>query len=785
MKLLPSLLALAAPAHAILPTAIVEINNIQLLASQASFGIPPLSYENRHSATWTVALPPSDDELLCNDSSNNNRAMQQSGQGVVMLAPRGTCSFQRKALNAQKSGASALIIYGTLSSRYGYNSTMNSMEWPADKYDYDCHLGSASIPSSEYMSKFDFGSGYNPQNDVYLSGRHEENLCLKYADSEDMDGSCVSNKCLLTGQNTTEGSITNYQACCAWDLHVWLFSDSTMKDEELVSIPAVYITMEEADVLLDMVRGAADVGNVVTLSVYERYVPKYNFSAVLIWAFGVFVAWIASYISSGEYRRVWKRIKMQRSLEGANISNDDGGGNVSGNVGRSPGRTSSSVMSSEERGVYRAPVEQQEQTTRIVSRHASSGTSEDPDSVELTAQHALGFIVMASTSLLVLFFFKIYNVVKIVYAFGCSGALVQIVIHPGLWWLFAKLKWEKPLQYVDWLTEEKVNRAAANGGWKGQAMVCLWEFTGPIAPVDLVAVAISYGIGAVWLYVAFSIPHPDTIAFYWIMQDIFGTCMCILFLSTIKLNSIKVAAILLIVAFFYDIFFVFVTPLLTKHGESIMVNVATTGGPPKADPSWCEKYPHDADCKGGDPLPMLFAIPRIGDYQGGCSMLGLGDIVLPGLLLSFASRYDEAKRLIGVIGGGSGRMRSNACPDVPEHKSTNPLCMICCCCRHGYFGPIMVAYAIGLAMANAAVYIMQMGQPALLYLVPCCLGTMVYIGHKSGELNELWEGPRVIRASDRLLYGEPAVESGEEERERSSANENELAISNESESELT
>jgi signal peptide peptidase-like protein 2B len=261
--------------------------------------------------------------------------------------------------------------------------------------------------------------------------------------------------------------------------------------------------------------------------------------------------------------------------------------------------------------------------------------------------------------------------------------------------------------------------------------------------------------------------------------------MCILFLSTIKLNSIKVASILLVVAFFYDIFFVFVTPLLTKHGESIMVNVATTGGPPKADPSWCEKYPFDADCKGGDPLPMLFAIPRIGDYQGGCSMLGLGDIVLPGLLLSFASRYDEAKRLIGVIGGGSGNMRSNACPDVPENKSTNPLCFLCCCCRRGYFGPVMVAYAIGLAMANAAVYIMQMGQPALLYLVPCCLGTMVYIGHKSGELNELWEGPRVIRAADRLLYGEPQVETGDDEGERTGVNESEAPMTNESEAELT
>lgn len=48
---------------------------------------------------------------------------------------------------------------------------------------------------------------------------------------------------------------------------------------------------------------------------------------------------------------------------------------------------------------------------------------------------------------------------------------------------------------------------------------------------------------------------------------------------------------------------------------------------------------------------------------------------------------------------------------------------------------------------------MEMGQPALLYLVPCCLGTMVYIGHRAGELKDLWEGPRVIRSVDALMYG--------------------------------
>eukprot|EP00978_Attheya_sp_CCMP212_P035469 scaffold154559_cov46-Attheya_sp.AAC.1 len=52
------------------------------------------------------------------------------------------------------------------------------------------------------------------------------------------------------------------------------------------------------------------------------------------------------------------------------------------------------------------------------------------------------------------------------------------------------------------------------------------------------------------------------------------------------------------------------------------------------------------DYLGGDPLPMLFTIAHIGDYQGGASLLGLGDIVLPGLLLSFWACSDAAKSLV-------------------------------------------------------------------------------------------------------------------------------------------
>ena len=57
---------------------------------------------------------------------------------------------------------------------------------------------------------------------------------------------------------------------------------------------------------------------------------------------------------------------------------------------------------------------------------------------------------------------------------------------------------------------------------------------------------------------------------------------------------------------------------------------------------------------------------------------------------------------------------------------------------------------------------MNMGQPALLYLVPCCLGTMAYLGWRRGELRDLWDGPRAIRIADAIAFGEPYPEEDEE-----------------------
>lgn len=63
----------------------------------------------------------------------------------------------------------------------------------------------------------------------------------------------------------------------------------------------------------------------------------------------------------------------------------------------------------------------------------------------------------------------------------------------------------------------------------------------------------------------------------------------------------------------------------------------------------------------------------------------------------------------------------------------------------------MIAYAIGLMLAYLAVALTKRGQPALVYLVPACLGTILFLGWKRRELSELWSGPKVMRKADRMV----------------------------------
>ncbi|KAA8520640.1 hypothetical protein F0562_014896 [Nyssa sinensis] len=176
------------------------------------------------------------------------------------------------------------------------------------------------------------------------------------------------------------------------------------------------------------------------------------------------------------------------------------------------------------------------------------------------------------------------------------------------------------------------------------------------------------------------------VSFAWIGQDILGIALIITVLQIIRVPNLKVGTVLLGCAFLYDIFWVFVSKWWFH--ESVMIVVAR------------------GDRSGEDGIPMLLKIPRMFDPWGGYSIIGFGDIILPGLLVAFSLRYDWLSK-----------------------KNL----------RAGYFLWAMIAYGLGLLITYLALNLMDgHGQPALLYIVPFTLGTFLTLGKKRGDLKNLW-----------------------------------------------
>lgn len=704
-----------------------------LLLSQAYYGpSPPIQNNNSdddsNNSNKRLVSPPDDNYFLCKEPGDAmiDREVLESTKGAWMLVPRGSCTYEYKTWTAQTIyEASGVIVYNTLESRYSFNGTDSSILWPMEYHDYDCTNARAEIPSnnlaffsspSEANSKSQNGPYDFRTNDPLLSGDTFDNLC-KLHDANDLRN-CPSKRCLVAHDYDTTTSDTT-TVCCAWDIRLNPYPDVDLENNVTVTIPTLFATMEQGDIFREAM---AESSSSLTIGVYSRWRPAYNVSAVLIVLLGAAVAAFASFRSADDYHygafKLWKKASRDKSR------NAKGSGNSGGR--------------------------QSERQDTLVPRNNNPLSDE---SLELEPIHALMFLLMSSISLFVLFFFKIYNVAKVMYAFGCSNSFIQIIVYPLLSRLLCSRFFVSSRMGKHCFRERIVYRS---------------EEFGDITNWHVLAGVIGYSVGMVWLYMALCIPQAgEKYAFYWIAQDVLGTCMCVTFLGIIQLNSIQVASVLLIVAFFYDIFFVFITPYIFK-GRSVMIEVATSGGPPKADALWCEKYPSDPDCKGGDPMPMLFSIPRLFDYLGGSSMLGLGDIVLPGLLLSFAARLD-ASRLVCTLYSACQNQSSRAISPASGSGAGQQDCGVptpmpvwyaLLFGGYGYyFVPLVVSYTIGLIMANLAVYLMEMGQPALLYLVPCTLGTMAYKGWKRNELMSLWNGPKILKQADYVCHGGPSAQT--------------------------
>jgi minor histocompatibility antigen H13 len=92
-------------------------------------------------------------------------------------------------------------------------------------------------------------------------------------------------------------------------------------------------------------------------------------------------------------------------------------------------------------------------------------------------------------------------------------------------------------------------------------------------------------------------------------------------------------------------------------------------------------------------------------------MLGLGDIVIPGIFVALLYRFDH------YIGSKK--------PDGQKKSRF-------------YFCAVVIGYMIGLLVTMGIMHYFKSAQPALLYLVPACIIIPLFLALIRGEFKELW-----------------------------------------------
>ncbi|XP_059078855.1 LOW QUALITY PROTEIN: minor histocompatibility antigen H13-like [Tigriopus californicus] len=183
---------------------------------------------------------------------------------------------------------------------------------------------------------------------------------------------------------------------------------------------------------------------------------------------------------------------------------------------------------------------------------------------------------------------------------------------------------------------------------------------------DMVVFALSTAVG-VWYF----------LKKHWIANNIFGLAFAINGVELLHLNNVMTGCILLGGLFFYDIFWVF--------GTNVMVTVAKS---------------FEA------PIKLVFPQDLLENGLGATNMamLGLGDIVIPGIFVALLLRYDNSLK-----------------------RGSN-----------FYFWTCFLAYIGGLLTTIGIMHFYKHAQPALLYLVPACLGTPTFIALVRGDIKSMF-----------------------------------------------
>ncbi|KAG1444667.1 hypothetical protein G6F56_010205 [Rhizopus delemar] len=170
---------------------------------------------------------------------------------------------------------------------------------------------------------------------------------------------------------------------------------------------------------------------------------------------------------------------------------------------------------------------------------------------------------------------------------------------------------------------------------------------------------------------------------HWIISNLFGLSFSINAIQLLSIDSFKTGIIMLSGLFLYDIFWVFYTPIMISLTSQL-----------------------DA--------PIKLVWPGNMFEMSSFTLLGLGDILIPGLFIAFTLRFD---RHMSWESRPQGSFRST-------HFSKP------------YFIASFTAYILGLVAT--LMYIHDKSQPALLYISPACILSVLITASVRGELSTLF-----------------------------------------------
>jgi minor histocompatibility antigen H13 len=220
----------------------------------------------------------------------------------------------------------------------------------------------------------------------------------------------------------------------------------------------------------------------------------------------------------------------------------------------------------------------------------------------------------------------------------------------------------------------------------------------------------------------------------WWLTNLQGFAVSYTALQVMSPTTFATGSLILTGLFFYDIWAVFFTPLMVTVAKNL-----------------------------DQPIKLLFPRPDQPGAEGkppvkSYSMLGLGDIVLPGLMIGLALRFDlhmyYLKKQKIAAKSAKGTEKGDDVVKADYHnvtglwgsrvwtfglgKSALPQSLITAAFPKPYFVASLVGYVIGMIATLLVMSVWQHAQPALLYLVPGVLISIWSTGLVRGEVKQMW-----------------------------------------------